>query len=114
MVGLRPGVPQLDFLVFGVGDVRRRRFPRCRSVAFSISTAGFQIPFQTIVRNDLGSGLDKLPNVARMILMNVSDEDVLDRLIGDGFDLSHEFVVELVAQILGIDQNHSLIRNAER
>ena len=47
-----------------------------------------------------------------MILMNVGDEGVLDRLIGDRFNLAHQFVVELVAEILGVYQDHTLIGNA--
>ena len=58
-------------------------------------------------------GLDELSNVAGVILVNVSDENVLDRLIGDGFDLPEQFVIELVPQILGVDQNHALIRDAD-
>src|SRR5262245_42118098 len=73
-----------------------------------------QVLVQPFVSDDLGACFFKPFDISRVILMDVGDDGVLHRLRRDGFDLRDEVVVELIAKILCVDENHSLVGDANR
>ena len=61
------------------------------------------------MRDDLDARGGELSDVAGVVLVHVRDEDVLDGLVGHRLNLRDEVVVELVAQVLGVDEDDALV-----
>src|SRR6202034_1082741 len=59
----------------------------------------------SLVGGHASSGGDEPACVAAVVLVNVRDDDFLDRFVRNRLDLRQELVVEVFAEVLGVDQN---------
>jgi len=99
------GISQLDRVIFIVGDVRR-----------SGSTGSVGVGLQSLllinVTDHLNSGAHKRRGISALVLMDVSHDCKLDRLIRDHLDLFHKRIVVHLAQALRIHNHESVVRHA--
>ena len=107
VVDLRGNPAEFD-VVFSLA-VRRVR--HCRfALLWRIS---LQVLVQIAVNNNLRACFLELSDIPAVVLMVVCDDHPLHRFVGDGFYSGHEFVVELVAQVLRVAHDQSVVGDAD-
>ena len=73
-----------------------------------------EVLIQAFICDDLRARFFEAFDIPRVVLMNVRHDRVLHRLRRDSLNLSDEIVIELIAEVLRINENHALIRDADR
>ena len=112
--GMRPSeVMQFDCDAAELERILRARISNAGRRGFRILHVSDEILVEIFVRDDLHSRIQKPLVVAGVIGMVMSHDEVLDRLIRSTLDQRHQSVVVRLAGKFSVDQDDSLVGDAE-